>query len=403
MDRTFFDIHMHAMDLSHPNLVAFINRIHGLGLDLIFGGVAETFLKNEVLNLLTVMENNIEDYFILMEYFLKSKQPAFCGAEGPIRIGGREFDTILLTPLVVDFGFKHIKTDTFYNMALGKPVDGQTVDNLNAIKKYCSFEFKPTDTDDGTAVPRISQTVFEIYPFLGINPVNYEYNDMQTLLQRCFSGYTGLRENLKSHMGKFDGVLKNVGSNVFAGVKLYPPLGFDPWPDGKPDEMKKIIYMYDLCVSKQIPVTIHCSDGGFIACAESADYTNPLKWREVLHRFPGLKLNLAHFGNQGKIFAGDSWRETVIELIIAYDNVYTDISCLGFDEGFYGKLKDVLHDPDTFDRLASRIMFGTDFMIDLLWGPSYNDYLARFIQTNEINDEVKVKMCNENPARFLFK
>ena len=368
MDKIFFDIHMHAMDLSHPICLAFIKRLHGVGVDLIFGGVAEPLLESKILNLLTVMENDISDYFILMEYFLKTKPPAFCGADGPIRIGDREFDTIVLTPLVVDFGFKHIKTDTFYNMALGKPVDGPTGDNLKAIKKYLNFEFKPTDGDEGTTIPRVSRPIFEIYPFMGINPVNYHYDEMKERLDRCFSGYTGQRDDLKTYMGAFDGPPENIGSNVFAGVKLYPPLGFDPWPEDNPDEMRKVEYIYNLCQSMQIPVTVHCSDGGFIASPESADYTNPVKWREVLQSFPNLKLNLAHFGNQGKVLGiidKDSWRETVIELILAYDNVYTDISCLGFDGGFYEKLKDVLGDP-AFAKLSERIMFGTDFMIVLM-------------------------------------
>jgi predicted TIM-barrel fold metal-dependent hydrolase len=61
----------------------------------------------------------------------------------------------------------------------------------------------------------------------------------------------------------------------------------------------------------------------------------------------------------------------------------------------------VLGDP-AFAKLSERIMFGTDFMIVLMWGPSYNDYLAGFLRTGDITGPVKVKMCNENPARFLF-
>ncbi len=78
MDRTFCDIHMHAMDLSHPNVLAFTRRIKTVIPKLLFSGDAEMFLhasKKNLFNLLTVMENSIEDYFILMEYFLKNKDP----------------------------------------------------------------------------------------------------------------------------------------------------------------------------------------------------------------------------------------------------------------------------------------------------------------------------------------
>jgi hypothetical protein len=48
------------------------------------------------------------------------------------------------------------------------------------------------------------------------------------------------------------------------------------------------------------------------------------------------------------------------------------------------------------------MMFGTDYMMNLLWERSYNDYLRRFIQTDKIDEEIKIKMCNVNPAKFIF-
>jgi len=403
MENIFFDIHMHAMDMSHPSLLAFIDRIHGRGLKLLIGGLLEPFLhgvEKEILNVLTVMESAIEEYFILMEHFLREKEPVLT-AEKPIRIGNREFDTILLTPLVIDFGFKQIKTDTFYNMALGKPVVGQTVDVLESIRKYCNCEFKvkPGRPDEGVTVPRTSRRIFEIYPFMGINTLYYEPLEIKNLLNRFFSDYTGRREDFLGRMGSFDGAIERVGSNVFAGIKLYPPLGFDPWPAQDKPEMKKVVTLYELCAEKQIPITVHCSDGGFCTTSKHEEYTSPKKWRHVLKAFPGLKLNLAHFGKQKHWHLFDSWRETVIDLIREHDNVYTDIACLAFDEDFYEQLNRFLGKND---KLSSHIMFGTDYMMNLLWEESYNSYLLRFIQTNKIEPEIKIKMCNVNPARFIF-
>ncbi len=413
MKNVFFDVHMHAMDLSHPNLLAFVGRIEDLGFKLVLGGLAEPFLHEKevrLLNLLTVMENDIENYFILMEYFLRNKRPMVCGPR-PIRIDDREFDTIILTPLLMDFGAKNISTDTFYNMALGKPVAGQTADVLKAIRKYCEWELTPGGIQQRYPTRRTSDgraPLFEIYPFMGLNTVNYSKEEIKDLLDRCFSEYTGARQDLKANMGTFDGDVGNVRSNVFAGIKLYPPLGFDPWPEHNSEELDKVNLLYDSCRQKQIPVTAHCSDGGFIACDESEKYTHPDKWRKVLINHPKLKLNLAHFGNQGKglgIFYKDSWREAVISLILSFDNVYADISCLGLDEEFYGKLSDLLIERSgpIGDKLSDRLLFGTDYMINLLWEQSYNHYLTRFIETGELDPAIKIKLCNTNPARFLFK
>jgi predicted TIM-barrel fold metal-dependent hydrolase len=403
MGRTFFDIHMHAMDLSHPDLLAFINRIDGLGMKMVLGGLAEPFSQdkeNNILNLLTVMENEIEDYFILMEYFFKNKDPEF-GSSPLIKIGNEEFDSIILTPLIMDFGFKHIKTETFYDMALGKPVEYQSADVLKAIQKYRTSEFQIQSDNEGKAVNRRpgSKPIFEIYRFMGINTRNHtEPNEMEDLLEGRFSDYTGKRDDLFHRMG----------DNIYAGIKLYPPLGFDPWPEQENEELDKVNFLYSLCQAKQIPITVHCSDGGFITSNRSEEYTNPERWRKALITYPKLKLNLAHFGNQGKtlgVFSKDAWRQTVIELIVSYENVYTDISCLAFNDDFYEQLKKLLDDQSDQDRdkLLNRILFGTDFMINLMWETSYNDYISRFIRSGHIDDELKLKMCSENPGRFLFK
>ncbi len=142
-------------------------------------------------------------------------------------------------------------------------------------------------------------------------------------------------------MGTFDGDITKVGSNVFAGIKLYPPLGFDPWPKDEPNEMKKVKYLYALCQDKQIPITAHCNDGGFALDKQSREYSNPDRWRQVLGAFRLLKLNLAHLGNQWKwlkVLPRHGWRDTVIELVCTFNNVYTDISCLAFDDDFYVEL-----------------------------------------------------------------
>jgi predicted TIM-barrel fold metal-dependent hydrolase len=234
---------------------------------------------------------------------------------------------------------------------------------------------------------------------MGINTRYYELKEINALLTRLFSGYTGRRVDFLSRMGSFNGAIELVGSNVFAGIKLYPPLGFDPWPEEDGGEMDKVVALYDLCAAKQIPITAHCSDGGFCTTSKHEEYTSPKKWRHVLEAFPSLKLNLAHFGKQKNAPLLDTWREIVIELILEHDNVYTDISCLAFNETFYDQLNNILSQDD---KLSSRIMFGTDYMMNLLWEESYNSYLLRFIQTNEIDPEIKIKMCNVNPGRFIF-
>jgi hypothetical protein len=404
---TFFDIHMHAMNLNHPNLLAFLKRLKGLAPKLFLGGIFEPFMKEEekrLLNLLTVMENSIEDYFLLLEYFLKHKQNVV-RVNNTFQVGDITYDKMVLTPLIMDFGYKNIKSDTFYDIPPQKPVVEQTRDILAAIKKYKECELVPSTTKPVAFKPRESGMLFEIYPFLGINPLNYDSaDDVTAILKRYFDKYTGRRSDLLQNMGTYDHSVDGLG-NQFAGIKLYPPLGFDPYPE-KSTEKDKVVALYRFCADHDIPITIHCSDGGFAVDGHAEDFTNPDKWYLVLKDFPKLRINLAHFGKQGKalfFFQKHDWENKVIELILKYDNVYTDFSCRGFDDDYYKSLEKLIS-RQSLDRekIIPRILFGSDFMINLLWSDSYNQYLNTFITTPFVKDW-KHRFCSENPERFLFK
>jgi len=225
-----------------------------------------------------------------------------------------------------------------------------------------------------------------------------------TLLDKYFHDYEASLAALEPQFGRFTGNIDEMGSNFFAGVKLYPPLGFDPWPQASAEEMDKVHYLYAYCSEKAIPMTVHVSDGGFIAVPNSEELTSPRKWQAVLQAYPHLKLNLAHMGHQEKkkwgLFRRRGWQEAVLELTERYDTVYTDISCLGFTAQFYEELRTLLdrHTP----RLQERLLFGSDFMINLLWSTSYNDYLALFAHSCLTHDERRA-LCEINPERFLFR
>ena len=90
--KKFYDIHMHAFNLSHPSLLPFITRLNlstYLSLNSIpgVGVIVSRILKSKmssIINLLAVMERDMGDYFLVMENDLKpllnnKKQlPIFC-------------------------------------------------------------------------------------------------------------------------------------------------------------------------------------------------------------------------------------------------------------------------------------------------------------------------------------
>lgn len=473
----FYDVHFHCMDLSHPNLTAFIDRIvEGAVIDsddiknivkklkwarfvplppVLLSCFSERIIRKakkiirekdllkgakKARNLLSFMENSIEFDFLIMEYFLKNKRPDGNTEFTPPVVNGNKFvigdsafNKIVICPLVIDFGYKNLtQTGVYYNIPPQKPVTRQVKDLFNAIHAYYHNNITITTLEGnmqtgGKPLTKFAlektgfnpDKLFEIYPFFGITPDNYDYDSIAVMLKKYFSGFS--RDDkpferyykLNSAMGRFDGELDNAEKcrNIFAGIKVYPPLGYDPWPDdcpecadneknGKPCDCNKakVKLIYETCVGLNIPMITHCSNGGFKVSSDYLKFTSPSeRWAEVLRNYPGLKIDFAHFGSDD-----DSWTASIIEHILKVgSNVYTDFSCNTEDDIYYRELDNLIGNSDNPERLSERILFGTDFMINMLWTESYNSYLKCFMETDNFK-QIKLRFCRENAERFLF-
>ncbi|HEX9896118.1 MAG TPA: amidohydrolase family protein [Dehalococcoidales bacterium] len=406
-EKTFYDIHMHAFNLSHPYLLAFIQRLklpQILILNSLLGPLASFVIGknlNKVKNMLAVMENDLGSFFLLIEDYLKRSDKGPLVSDGKLLIGNNVYSRIVLTPLLMDFGYKGITVsqNTYYNELSQKPIVEQVVDVFNGINKY-----RKESPDH----------LLEILPFMGLTTSNYNLDPEKTrgrldiMLEKYFGNYRGSHKMLHDSTVEFDGEINNLGGNRFAGIKVYPPLGFDPWPD-KEDELRKVRYLYSFCEKRSIPVTAHGSESGFVVVPkrEVRNYTAISKWRRVLENYPRLKLNLAHFPIGEKsiwVFPKKRRLREVLGLIRDYDNVYVDFSCRAINDRYYVLLKGLLESmpPDLKKKLNERILFGSDFTVNLMSIESYNKYLELFSRTTTLNDSEKDSFCRTNPERFLF-
>lgn len=402
-EKAFYDIHMHALNLSHPYLLAFIQRLkipQILVLNSILGPIASLLIGqnlNKIKNLLAVMENDIGSFFLMMEDYLKKDNGSPLLRDGRLHISGNVYSKIVLTPLMMDFGYKSItdNPNTYYNELSQKPIVEQVVDVFNGIKKYQN---------------KSSNQLFEIYPFLGLNTQNYDIGRIEKMLAKYFGNYHASREELNRNMGEFDGDIEHLGSNSFAGIKVYPPLGFDPWPDDQ-EELEKVKYLYHYCSRNSIPITAHGSEGGFVVIPtkEARDYTSISKWESILkvEEYSKLKINLAHFPIPEKrlgIFPKKRRLRDILKLVSNYDNVYVDFSNRAINDEYYRSLRRLLDTSsgELKTKLKSRILFGSDFMINLLSVKSYNEYLELFSENSYLEAEEKDSFCCTNPERFLF-
>ena len=123
-------------------------------------------------------------------------------------------------------------------------------------------------------------------------------------------------------------------------VKLHPVHGgFDPGG-------KDLVPVYELCADRQVPVIVHTGPSIFPGSVnESGD---PDLMRQVLDRFPGLTVVLAHGGRA-------HWYAAAARMALEYQDVWLDIAGL--------PPKRLPHYYAGFDlnRLAGKWIFGTDW------------------------------------------
>lgn len=90
-----------------------------------------------------------------------------------------------------------------------------------------------------------------------------------------------------------------------------------------------------------------------------------------------------------------------MKMIGEFPNVYTDFSCNAFDDDYYEELNKLVTRSKNREKLKQRVLFGTDFMINLMWIESYNKYLELFSKTGHLSGN-KEQFCSINPREFLF-
>ena len=421
-----------------------------------------------------------------------------------------KYEKIILTPLIIDFEYDQFDiTGIHYKNPPSKLVVAQTKDVFLGIRNY--LDNSPFKIFEIYPFMGLNPNHYDLY----VNPSIKGHNSLELMFEKYFScfkqdendRYQKLQEKMQEYSDNLDknaeeifireikktlnkerlkiikedkisfSDVKNIIEVIetgkkyihkktdqirneyynyfFCGIKVYPPLGYDPAPWARniektktlcehfktlktplsiintlqniknqfdlSDLEEKLIFVYANCVEKNIPITTHCSDGGFLSetTANTVKFTSPRRWESVLELFPKLKLNFAHLGG-GSFKAGylkklrpidieaKSWREKVYELATKYENVYTDFSCMCFDHFDYQILKkeldDWLSNHKSEINLYDKILFGTDFSINLMFeAESYQEYVGNFTTQNVFSDLEMEKFCETNPKMFLFE
>lgn len=220
--------------------------------------------------------------------------------------------------------------------------------------------------------------------------------------------------------------------NVFCGVKLYTPNGYSPTDPDLFDDGR----LYAFCVENNIPITAHNSYTGLATPLSSVEiegliydkglkevsgpvalskvfsdgwvqeraskFNHPYIWEKVLQKYPKLKLNLAHFGRESS-----DWQTILYKMLSNpdYPNFYVDLACWcnveDTKEGYIG----IQTFYDTYftnatDYIKNKILYGSDFYLDLMYVDSLKEYLDNFKKVF-LEDEFKL-ISYTNARKFLF-
>lgn len=218
--------------------------------------------------------------------------------------------------------------------------------------------------------------------------------------------------------GIVDIVKKYVEEYNFAGIKLYPPLGYYPF-DSRLDKT------YEYAQAQGLPVISHCSPAGPVSYRgevtgemlgkespalkknyeNKCDYfTDPVNYELVIKKFPKLKICLAHFGGNKsmKDYLATSWQKDneegwfsiIRNMVIKYDNLYADISYTMYEKDLLPIISVVLKD----EKVRGKVLFGSDFyMLE-------NADSERSFSINvrwALGEEDYAQIANKNPREFL--
>lgn len=122
------------------------------------------------------------------------------------------------------------------------------------------------------------------------------------------------------------------------------------------------------------------------------DYNNnisPIEMDEYLK-----KKNTLNHGSRRTIWWNASWLSIIYDLLVKYENTYTDVSFILYNEELFPMLKYLLHD----DKVRHKILFGTDYYVVSQKGLDKGLYQKL---RSYLGEQLFMLIAQENPRRYL--
>jgi len=381
-------------------------------------------------NFLRFFEREIPDNILWLEQQIRDALDDN-DVSSDLKACGYDRKRIVVTPLVMDFDKNLLDTEI-----------GGDVKSVKQFERLVE------------AIHTANSNI-EIYPFAGLalNKLDSGDQALADFQEWWNRNSLSAQQRLKGKTEK----LMHPGKAI--GIKLYPPLGFNPYPE--PLQLRKqYLKFFQWCVDEDIPITVHCQESSFTAAQDRDQQdrdqqdrdqinkrTHPRNWERLLKDNPqlsSLRINFGHFGGSkqfkemlgGAEGSGSSqaqeqnWTMAICRLLCQYPNTYADISAFGLEDdltcnrlamlfGVKDSLPEYLSGLDQ-QKICDKIIWGSDLPMVIsspsFLGqgekPSYLALLNRFrngMRCQSGSDLVvrnAIDMFNRvtrtNPANFLF-
>lgn len=289
----------------------------------------------------------------------------------------------------------------------------------------------------------------KILPFLGVdlrrlNKIDQSVEQwFDTLLKECDIAIKAKNERQD---------MDSLQNGDFIGIKLYPALGFEIFPEHSPSAVKRQLEFFKLLQQRSIPITVHCQNKGTFKQGSESDDTlanngNPERWLKVMKSkgLSQLTINFAHFSGEDDVKEsitsnkpGDTdlldgpsydepkiWTWDLVRLLRKYPNTYSDLSAFDFEntDAVYSLAWLISQDEaGKFNKfgtykLSDKLLWGSDYPMILKSISGYPKQYRLFHQAMQLNaasrrgygklnagisrTDLIEKLTSTNPQKFL--
>lgn len=298
----------------------------------------------------------------------------------------------VVTPLVMDFD------------CVRQPCGAE---GTNCTRRLCPLNNLPTNVSIPNDVTvqgqyiRLQQTIEEIdasgvwgpnvkvFPFIGF--------DLRKLTPKDSSALSTLKafwERVGATRAERDKGFEHIKNGKALGIKLYPPIGFNPYPQKDKKALEKYKEFYEWCIQERIPITVHCQSGSYHAKRKQRAVdrdTHASNWNALFkdwgkgilksdHDIGELRINFAHFGGEdgvGELFRysamnsfrldDDAWTYDIVELLQKYPHTYSDLGAYDWVNSTHVKnfakvLRADAENAFTFGehKVSDKLLWGSD-------------------------------------------